>query len=182
MLELSSYVDPGTVQYNIAHTITSTYHGGTGDLTIYSTHANQSNNPQHPTEYRMTQLRGWKMTDTTDTFRQGASALRNARDWAKEKRGELITAANGNAPNADYLGLESSTQSYVSVSSNEPTYPESETSADELALDIDTSTVSIIRTPVQARTKPPPKVSINRQPKRNSRTNKSTKELTSFRS
>ncbi len=32
------------------------------------------------------------MTDATDTFRQGAGALRNARDWAKEKREELITA------------------------------------------------------------------------------------------
>ena len=182
MLELLSYNHPTTTQYNIAHTITSTYHGGTGDLTIYSTHASQSHNPQHPVEYRMTQLNGWKMTGNPDAFREGASALRNARDWAREKRGELIAAANGNAPKADYLELESSTQSFMSMSSNEPTHPESETSADELALDINTTAVSIIRTPAQVRTKPSPQVSINRQPKRNSRTNKSTKELTSFRS
>lgn len=102
MLKLLSYTDPETVHYDIAHTITPTYHGGTGDLTIYSTHASQSNNPQHPVEYRMTQLRGWKMTDTIDTFRQGAAALRNARDWAREKREELIAAVNSNAPNIDY--------------------------------------------------------------------------------
>lgn len=34
------------------------------------------------------------MTDTVEAFRQGASALRNARDWAKETRDKLIVAAN----------------------------------------------------------------------------------------
>ena len=136
MLKLSSYTDPETVHYNIAHTITSTYHGGTGDLTIYSTHANQSNNPQHPIEYRTTQLNGWKITGNPDTFRQGASALRNARDWAKEKREELISAANSKVLSPEHSGLDSSMQSFVSLSSNEPTHQESETSADELGKDL----------------------------------------------
>ena len=44
---------------------------------------------------------------------------------------------------AEPSDLVSSTQSFVSLSSNEPTHPESETSADELALDVDTFAGSI---------------------------------------
>lgn len=167
MLELSSYVDPGTVPYNIAHTITSTYHGGTGDLTIYSTHANQSNNPQHPIEYRMTQLRGWKMTDTADTFRQGATAWRNARGLAKEKREEFIAVANAKGFNAETPGIESSMQSFVSLSSNDPTHPESEKSADELALDINILASSNHRTTAGVQKNPQSKISSNRCLKKN---------------
>lgn len=101
-----------------------------------STHLTPSGGPTNPTEYRMTQLNGWHMTSNPDTFRQGASALRNTRDWTEEKRKELIAAANGKVPDAEHSDLVSSTQSFVSLSSNEATHPESETSADELALDV----------------------------------------------
>ena len=167
MIELSSYTDPETVPYNIAHTITSTYHSGTGDLTIYSTHVNQSNNPQHPIEYRMTQLNGWKMTGNPDTFRQGATAWRNARGLAKEKREELIAAANAKALNAESPGFGSSMQSFVSLSSNEPIQPESETSTDELALDINIHASSDRRTTVGAQKNSQPKSSSNRYLKKN---------------
>lgn len=172
MHELRSYVDPETAYNNNAYTITSTYHGGTGDLTIYATHANQSNNPQHPIEYRMTQLNGWKMTGNPDAFRQGASALRNARDWAKEKREDFIIAANSNAPNADYPELESSTQSLMSTSSNKPSHPESETSADELALDLGIFHSTNHTSPVQTRAKAPYKESSNRRVKKGSQVKK----------
>ena len=161
--ELRLYVDPETAYDNNAYTITSTYHGGSGDLTIYCTHPTPSNDPKNPIEYHMTQLRGWKVTDIPETFRQGASALRNARDWAKEKREELIVAANGKQ-----LDLASSTQSFVSQSSNEATHPVSETSVDEHALDVDTFISSSNRAPVRAQTDPPPTVSSNRQPKKGS--------------
>lgn len=163
MYELRSYVDPETAYDNNAYTITSTYHGGSGDLTIYSTHPTPSNDPQNPIEYRMTQLNGWKMTGNPEAFRQGASALRNARDWAKEKREELMIAANGKVPDAEHSDLVSSTQSFVSLSSTEATHPESEMSTDELALDAGTFTSSSHRTPVRAQTNLPPKVSPNRQ-------------------
>ncbi|OJD13356.1 hypothetical protein ACJ73_09211 [Blastomyces percursus] len=42
----------------------------------------------------MTQLRSFAMTDNRDTFRSGACAYRNARDWAKERRDEFIKSAN----------------------------------------------------------------------------------------
>ena len=42
-----------------------------------------------------------KMTGNPEAFRQGASALRNARNLVKEKRDELTAAANGKALNAE---------------------------------------------------------------------------------
>ena len=95
MHELRSYVDPETACDNNAYTITSTYHGGSGALKLYTIHRTRSTDPNRNYEFRMTQLRGWDMTDNSDTFRKGASALRNARDWVKEKREELMIAANG---------------------------------------------------------------------------------------
>jgi len=164
--ELRSYVDPETAYDNNAYTITSTYHGGSGDLTIYTTHPTLSNDTQNPIEYRMTQLRGWKMTDIPETFRKGASALRNARDWAKERREELTAAANGKVADVEHSDLVSSTPSFVSLSSDEPVHLESETSADELALDTDTFARSTHRMPVGALTNPSPKISSNRRSKK----------------
>ncbi len=164
--ELRSYVDPDTAYDNNAYAITSTYHGGSGDLTIYTIHPTRSNDVQNLTEYRMTQLNGWKMTGNPEACRHGANALRNARDWANEKREELIVAANCKALNTEHSDLVSSTQSFVSRSSNEAIHPESETSADELALDVDTFTSSSRRTPVKAQTNPLPKVSWNRRSKK----------------
>ena len=170
--ELRSYVDPETAYDNNAYTITSTYHGGSGDLTIYTTHPTLSTNAQNLTDYRMTQLNGWKMTGNPEAFRQGASALRNARDWAKEKREELMIAANGKVPDAEQPDLASSTQSFVSVSSTEAAHPESETSADELALEVGTLTSSSHRTPVRAQMNLPPNVSSSRQSKKASQVSK----------
>lgn len=134
--ELRSYVGQGTLFDNNAYTITSTYHPS-GLLTMYTTHPTPSGDPTNPTEYRMTQLNGWHMTGNPDTFRQGASAFRNARDWAEEKRKELIAAANAKVPYTEHLDLVPSAQSLVSLSSNVATHLESETSADELPLKID---------------------------------------------
>jgi len=90
------------------------------------------------------------MTGNPDIFRQGASALRNTRDLTKEKREELIAAANGKALSAEYLDLVLSTQSFMLLLSNEATYLESKTSANELALDLSTFTSSSYKTPVRA--------------------------------
>lgn len=160
--ELRSYVVGKPSYDNNAYTISSTYDGGTGDLTVYSTHPTPSKDSQNPIEYRMTQLRGWKMTDTPETFRQGASALRNARDWAQEKRKELIAAANGKAPNTESSELDSSTHSLLSPSTNGIVDHESDTSTDELALN-DTLASSSHKTPIGARKDPPPKASSSRR-------------------
>ena len=169
---LRSYIHPETAYDNNAYTITSTYHGGSGTLTMYTTHPAPSKDPKTSTEYRMTQLNSFAVTGNPDYFRQGASALRNARDWAKEKREELMIAANGKVPDAEHSDLVSSTQSFVSVSSTGATHPESETSADELALEVGTLTSSSHRPPVRARMNLPPKVSSNRQSKKASQVSK----------
>ena len=133
--ELRSYIGQETVFDNKAYTITSAYHHS-GTLAMYTTHPTLSEGSTNPIEYRTTQLNGWCMTGNPDTFRQGASALRNARDWAEEKRKELIAAANVKMPNTEHSDLASSAQSFVSLSSNKLNHLESETSADE-PLDID---------------------------------------------
>ncbi|KAI2085718.1 hypothetical protein LOZ36_003809 [Ophidiomyces ophidiicola] len=92
MQSLQSYPQDMPTYDNNAYTLTSIYHGGT--LKLYTTHPGKSNDPDHHSEYFMTQLRSYSLTDTPEAFRQGASAYRNARDWAKEKRDEFIRAAN----------------------------------------------------------------------------------------
>ena len=179
--ELRSYVDLETAYDNNAYTISATYHGGSGALKLYTTHCTPSTNPNRDYEFRMTQLNGWAMTGNSEAFRQGANALRNARDWAKEKREEVIAAANGKVLNAEHSGSDSSTQSFVSLSSNVPVHTESETSADELALGVETYTTSIPKTPNGLRMSRPIKASsIRRSTTKASRTSK--KSGTSLRS
>ena len=112
----------------------------------------------------MTQINTWAMTGNVEAFRQGATAFRNARDWAKEKRDEFIDAANVRRANLDRAAAAAVDSSSNLVSSfaseasqdelcttestshdsrttpnknsNTTAYPEeSETSMDELAMD-----------------------------------------------
>ncbi|KAL9084855.1 MAG: hypothetical protein Q9159_005018 [Coniocarpon cinnabarinum] len=94
MHKLQSYVDDVTALNNNAYTTTWAFDSGTGTLIAYATYPTRSQDPERAVDYRMTQLNGWNMTGNPDTFRQGASAFRNARDWAQERRRELIYAAN----------------------------------------------------------------------------------------
>ena len=89
---LQSYEQEIPICDNNAYTITSTYSNST--LKLYTAHVTHTGHPDCRPEYIMTQLRAFAMTDTPETFRQGASAYRNARDWAKEKRDEIIRLAN----------------------------------------------------------------------------------------
>ena len=132
--ELRLYVDGETLYDNNAYTITSTYHAATGVLNMYTMHPTPSTDPGNVSNFRQTQLGGWSMTANVDAFRQGASALRNARDWAQEKRKELIAAANGKRLNTESPELDSSTHNSLSPSTNEAVDQESDTSTDELAL------------------------------------------------
>ncbi|KAI9747367.1 MAG: hypothetical protein M4579_007481, partial [Chaenotheca gracillima] len=84
--------DSETLYDSNAYTITSTYHDGT--LKMYTTHPTQPREDKTSPEYYMTQLNTYTLTGTAERFREGASAFRNARDWAKEQRDDLIAAAN----------------------------------------------------------------------------------------
>lgn len=121
---------------NNAYTITSIYYDGT--LKIYTIHSTQATDLEDSHEYYMTQLGAFSTTDTNpETFRRGAGAFRNARDWAKEQRDRLIAAANSRVTDMpkEESTLESSSCS-MSQSTTEPVVLESEKSADELSQDM----------------------------------------------
>lgn len=77
---------------NNAYAITSKYYDGT--LLLYAIYATKPRSPSCRPEYIMALLNAWSMTTSPEEFRRGASAYRNARDWAKKKRDELIESAN----------------------------------------------------------------------------------------
>ena len=94
---LQSYKQDDPVYSNNAYIITSIYNDGT--LKMYTSHPIQPDSPGSRPEYYMNQLKAWAMTSDLETFRHGATAFRNARDWTKEKRDESINAANAKRAN-----------------------------------------------------------------------------------
>ncbi|RJE18550.1 hypothetical protein PHISCL_09110 [Aspergillus sclerotialis] len=98
MHALQVYQQQKPIYDNNAYTITSTY--ADGALKLYTTHLTEPKGADCRPEYIMTQLGGWMMTNNLETSRQGASAYRNTRDWAKEKRDEFIRLANERHLNA----------------------------------------------------------------------------------
>ncbi|EJP67430.1 uncharacterized protein BBA_03210 [Beauveria bassiana ARSEF 2860] len=74
-----------------AYTFTSTYHDGT--LRIYTHHTTAPTAEGQPPGYHMTQVRAFNLTDTPKSFIEGATALRNARDLARQRREGFLQAA-----------------------------------------------------------------------------------------
>ncbi|KKZ67175.1 hypothetical protein EMCG_07120 [[Emmonsia] crescens] len=128
---LQSYRQDSPAYDHKAYTITSTYHDGT--LKLYTSHCTKPTDSGNRPEYFMTQLNTWGMTGNADTFRHGATAYRNARDWAKETRDTLIEAANNRVPEVctESQSFESSGNGEVSISTTGPVFVESDTSADK---------------------------------------------------
>ncbi|KAI1498830.1 hypothetical protein F5X99DRAFT_420314 [Biscogniauxia marginata] len=91
---LQAYADGGSEPNNKAYTITSTYQDGT--LKTYTSHLTPTSPGARP-EYVMTRICAYALTNNHDTFRTGAGAYRNARDWAKLQRNEAIRKANERA-------------------------------------------------------------------------------------
>ncbi|KHN95382.1 uncharacterized protein MAM_06659 [Metarhizium album ARSEF 1941] len=92
MHSLQSYCQPELEYDNKAYTISSTYHGG--QLKMFASHPIPPRTPGEKPGFAMTQIKAWGLTGDADTFRQGAAAFRNARDWAKEHRDYAIRQAN----------------------------------------------------------------------------------------
>lgn len=95
MHSLQNYGAEEPVYDGKPYTFSSIYHGGT--LKMYAHHATAPTTPGGRPEYHMTQLRTISMTDTRETFVDGATAFRNARDLAKQHRDTFIQAANARA-------------------------------------------------------------------------------------
>jgi hypothetical protein len=84
-------------------------------------------------EYHMTQLRVLALSDDPDAYRQGAAALRNARELAKEWRDQFISAANERARSMNAKESTLSSSNYSRPSRTTYLAEESETSPDEFA-------------------------------------------------
>ncbi|EZF32759.1 hypothetical protein TMEN_3561 [Trichophyton mentagrophytes] len=89
---LQSYKLDKPVYDNKSYTITATYQ--TGTLKLYATHITPPKDGDGRPEYIMSSLGSYSMTNNLRTFREGAAAYRNLRDWAKEQRDSFIDAAN----------------------------------------------------------------------------------------
>ncbi|MCJ1471342.1 hypothetical protein MMC07_009990 [Pseudocyphellaria aurata] len=131
--KLRAYVDAETAYDTNAYVISATYTPTQGVLSLHAHHCAQSADPSRGYDYFMTQIDAYFMTKSLDEFRRGASTLRNARDWAKEKRHELVIAANRKGERT------SSTSTLNSLSSDRTAHWETGTSStDELAVDANT--------------------------------------------
>jgi len=92
MHALQLYGRNSSPKSNEAYTISSIYHDGT--LKMYTSHRIDPVHAKGQPEYHMHQLRSFAMTDSVETFRQGAMYYRNARDWTEEQRNTAIDRAN----------------------------------------------------------------------------------------
>lgn len=149
---LQSYKQSEPQYDNKAYTLTSIYHGGT--LKMYTSHPISPSVLGEQPGFVMTQIKTWGLTGDLDTFRQGAAAFRNGRDWAKRQRDNAIIEANRRAvqdkdlespPENDGLGLSFASEASVdeTIITSQETIPhldanilpsyESDTSADELS-------------------------------------------------
>lgn len=136
---------------NNAYTITSIYHGG--QLKMYTSHPISPSKPGAQPGNIMTQINTWGLTGDVDTFRKGAAAYRNGRDWAKRQRDSAIKQAHENVSQhtavasslEDNLGpsftsegssnetIANSQQINLNLDAVLPPSYESDTSADELS-------------------------------------------------
>jgi hypothetical protein len=80
---------------NKAYTVGCTYHDGV--LRMYASHPIEPSIPGKQPGFVMTQLDAFILTNDRDSFRQGAAAYRNGRDWAKQQRDQAIAQANERA-------------------------------------------------------------------------------------
>ncbi|KAL8950809.1 MAG: hypothetical protein Q9222_003186 [Ikaeria aurantiellina] len=129
--ELKTYrsEQPKTTYDEKADTITATYHAD-GSLKLYTTHIAPSASGKP--EYHMNALGRWYVINSRDEFATAVGIFRNARDWAREQRDEIITAANSrisDAP-AQAINLGSSGNSTASRSTDVPPH-DSATSAEQ---------------------------------------------------
>lgn len=83
--------EPGIVFDGSAYTITAIYH--LEALRLYAHHPVKPSVPGGPITYQMTLIGHFAMNGDLDSFRKGVTAFRNSREWAQNRRNELIAAA-----------------------------------------------------------------------------------------
>lgn len=139
MSELQHYGKP-TMEYDgNAYSGAATYHPTSGFLQLYSTHPRQSSSGR--TEYYSTELGAHAMKSDVESFRRGATAYRNYRDYSREQRDQFIANANSIAREPPDAAMRSNGLGGRTGPSTRHS-PNSDTSADELALDFNAGPVS----------------------------------------
>ena len=78
-----------------AYVLTATYDPECMKLSLYTTHVVMTNNKAAPIEYHTAACASISMDDDVEEFRVAVSALRNAREWARDQREELIRLSKG---------------------------------------------------------------------------------------
>lgn len=81
------------------YTYSSTYHDGR--LNLYAHHVAPPTAPSDRPKYYMTAVKSFVLESDMDSFRQGVTAFRNARDRARWHRDNFIRAANARACQSD---------------------------------------------------------------------------------
>ncbi|KAJ4243337.1 hypothetical protein NW762_014823 [Fusarium torreyae] len=94
---LMSYGATEPLYDNKAYALAWVYHGG--HMKAYASHVLEPSAPGETPGYAMTQIKGWSLTSDLETFRQGATAYRNGRDWTKKQRDDAIKQANEKVAN-----------------------------------------------------------------------------------
>ncbi|EXJ88636.1 hypothetical protein A1O1_05567 [Capronia coronata CBS 617.96] len=131
MHSLQNYGTTQSTYDGNAYSYSSTYHNG--NLKVYAHHPMPPKADGGPSEYYMAQLRGIDMTHNVDSFRDAATAFRNARDLGKLHRDDFIERANQVARRQP-AGCASTTSTRERSSLSVLQEDQSDTSADELAL------------------------------------------------
>ncbi|KAI4156656.1 MAG: hypothetical protein LQ340_000102 [Diploschistes diacapsis] len=147
MHALHSYGQQDPFYDGNAYTVSSIYHGG--QLKMFTSH------PIHPAtlgdlpEYITSQINTWGMTGNAEIFRQGATAYRNLRYWAREQRDTAIKQTNDQVRTS--VKASTSETSNVSLDSSFATQAsEEETSTNDTqqeALHRFIRRTSVLRTP-----------------------------------
>ncbi|CEJ79842.1 hypothetical protein VHEMI00057 [[Torrubiella] hemipterigena] len=96
MHSLQSYGQPTPIYDNNAYALTSIYHYGI--LRMFTVHPLPPAASGHPPGFVMTHVNSWCMFGNYEAFLQGATAYRNALDWAKQQRDNMINRANTIVP------------------------------------------------------------------------------------
>ncbi|EGO53984.1 hypothetical protein NEUTE1DRAFT_13042, partial [Neurospora tetrasperma FGSC 2508] len=99
MHALTNYGKEEPVYDGNMYTYSSTYHDGR--LNLYAHHVAPPTAPSDRPKYYMTAVKSFVLESDMDSFRQGVTAFRNARDRARWHRDNFIRAANAKACQSD---------------------------------------------------------------------------------
>jgi hypothetical protein len=92
---LREYIDSDTSYDGNAYTITAILDDMC--LGLYAVHLTQPSHDRDLPEYHLNCLKFWVISESLETFREAVNAYRNARDFTRRVRRELINKANSKA-------------------------------------------------------------------------------------